>query len=198
MRSTAQDPRLRVDRTSEVPLGTQLAWKLRSLVDSGELAAHDRLPSVRDLATAAGVNVNTVRTVYGRLEAEGLIHSEQGRGTFVTAPGQTEDRATRQDLRQQIAALEAELVGRAQAPRAPGAADTPRAAGGRLPTTDELRAIRDQLLDRLRELDQERSEVLHRLAELEGPEAGEAEPAPDPSRRSSVSLRGARVRWVGA
>jgi DNA-binding transcriptional regulator YhcF (GntR family) len=197
MRSTAHDPRLRVDRTSEVPLGTQLAWKLRSLMASGELAPDDRVPSVRDLATSAGVNVNTVRSVYGRLESEGLIRSEQGRGTFVTAPGQTEERTTRQELRQQIAALEAELVHRAQAPREPTPAEPPRPAGGRLPTTDELRAIRDQLLDRLRELDYERTEVLRRLAELEHPEATEPG-APDPARRSSVSLRGARVRWVGA
>src|SRR5215212_1833561 len=131
MRSAAQDPRLRVDRTSEVPLGTQLAWKLRSLVDSGELASEDRLPSVRDMATAAGVNVNTVRTVYGRLESEGLIRSEQGRGTFVTAPAQTEERATRRELRHQIAALEAELVHRAQAPAPPSAEERPRPAGGR-------------------------------------------------------------------
>jgi DNA-binding transcriptional regulator YhcF (GntR family) len=197
MRSTELDPRLRVDRTSEVPLGTQLAWKLRSLVATGELAPHDQLPSVRDLATAAGLNVNTVRTVYGRLETEGLIRSEQGRGTFVTSPGRPEEQTTRHELRQQIAALEAELVARAQAPRAAGPAEPARPAGGRLPTTDELRAIRDQLLDRLRELDQERNEVLRRLAELEPSEPAEA-PVPEPSRRSSVSLRGARVRWVGA
>ena len=43
----------------------------------------DQLPSVRDLAAEAGVNVNTVRAVYARLEREGLVRSEQGRGTFV-------------------------------------------------------------------------------------------------------------------
>ena len=35
------------------------------------------------MATLAGVNVNTVRTVYGRLEQQGLLSSEHGRGTFV-------------------------------------------------------------------------------------------------------------------
>ena len=72
-----------MDREAEVPLGTQLAWKLRRLIETGELGAGDRLPSVRDAAAAAGVNVNTVRSVYGRLESEGLVSSEQGRGTFV-------------------------------------------------------------------------------------------------------------------
>jgi hypothetical protein len=43
---------------------------------------------VRELATAAGVNVNTARAVYARLAEQGVIVSEHGRGTFVSsAPG---------------------------------------------------------------------------------------------------------------
>jgi DNA-binding transcriptional regulator YhcF (GntR family) len=64
-------------------LGTQLAWALRTAIATGELAAGVKLPSVRELAQLAGVNVNTVRSVYARLEDEGLIGSEHGRGTFV-------------------------------------------------------------------------------------------------------------------
>jgi DNA-binding transcriptional MerR regulator len=37
------------------------------------------------VAEATGVNVNTVRAVYQRLEHEGLIESQQGSGTFVAA-----------------------------------------------------------------------------------------------------------------
>ena len=40
---------------------------------------------LRELAEASGVNVNTVRAVYQRLEQEGLIDSQQGSGTFVAA-----------------------------------------------------------------------------------------------------------------
>lgn len=79
-------PELLVDRDADVPLGTQLAWRLRTLVATGRLAPGDRLPGVRELAASAGVNVNTARTVYARLEEQGLIASEHGRGTFV-APG---------------------------------------------------------------------------------------------------------------
>jgi GntR family transcriptional regulator len=83
---------LSVDRASEVPLGTQLAWRLRTLIATGALAAGERLPAVRELAESAGVNVNTVRNVYARLEEQGLIASEHGRGTFVAedAPRQAE------------------------------------------------------------------------------------------------------------
>jgi DNA-binding transcriptional regulator YhcF (GntR family) len=200
MREAAPELDLRVDRAAEVPLGTQLAWKLRALVTSGALSPGDRLPSVRELALDAGVNVNTVRAVYGRLETEGLIRSEQGRGTFVSAPSSApapgEERAARHELRRQIAALEAELV---RVQPSPAAGEVPRASGGRLPTTDELRAIRDQLFTRLRQLDDERADLMRRLAELD--RSHETEPAPEPepppARRSSVSLRGARVRWVG-
>jgi DNA-binding transcriptional regulator YhcF (GntR family) len=78
-----------VDRDSELPVGTQLAWKLQALIASGRLTPGDRLPGVRQLAETAGVNVNTVRSVYARLEEQGLISSQHGRGTFVAAPGAT-------------------------------------------------------------------------------------------------------------
>jgi DNA-binding transcriptional regulator YhcF (GntR family) len=74
-----------VDRHAEVPIGVQLAWALRSRISEGELAPGQRLPGLRDLAEAAGVNVNTARAVYQRLEQEGLIDSPQGSGTFVAA-----------------------------------------------------------------------------------------------------------------
>jgi GntR family transcriptional regulator len=72
-----------LDRGGEMPLGAQLGWQLRSLIAAGRLAEGERLPGVREMAALAGVNVNTVRTVYGRLADEGLIVSEHGRGTFV-------------------------------------------------------------------------------------------------------------------
>jgi GntR family transcriptional regulator len=180
-----------VARDGELPLGTQLVWKLRSLIESGALEPGDRLPSVRTLAEAAGVNVNTARAVYGRLERAGLIRSEQGRGTFVTPQSPMAEPSDRSELLRQIAELEAQLL------RRPAAGADPAmrrpATGGRLTTTDELREIRDGLSSRLRELDAERAEVLRQLAEIDQPAPAEAE-----ARRSTASLRGARVRWVGA
>jgi DNA-binding transcriptional regulator YhcF (GntR family) len=71
------------DPSDELPVGVQLAWRLRALIEAGRLAAGDRMPSVRTLAGWAGVNVNTVRGVYARLEDEGLIVTRHGRGSFV-------------------------------------------------------------------------------------------------------------------
>jgi DNA-binding transcriptional regulator YhcF (GntR family) len=77
-------PRIAIDRNDELPVGIQLAWTLRALIASGRLAPGERLAGVREMAEQAGVNVNTARAVYARLEADGLIVMRQGLGTFVS------------------------------------------------------------------------------------------------------------------
>ena len=189
---------LSVDRGIGTPLGEQLAGRIRTAVEDGTLVPGDRLPSVRELADIAGVNVNTVRAVYARLESEGRVSSEQGRGTFVAARAALSGAATRQELHRQIAALEAALVRLPPPPLGPddsnAAAPPGRAA---LLSTEDLEAVRDRLVVRLHELDVQRATVLQRLEELgaedETTEAAEATP-----RRGSPSLVGARIRWVGA
>jgi len=74
-----------IDRDADVPIGVQLAWALRFRIGDGDLGPGQRLPGLRQLAQETGVNVNTVRAVYQRLEHEGLIDSQQGSGTFVAA-----------------------------------------------------------------------------------------------------------------
>jgi DNA-binding transcriptional regulator YhcF (GntR family) len=73
---------------SDLPVGVQLNWRLRTLILTGRLRPNDTLPSVRRLANWAGVNANTVRAVYDALQEEGLITSQQGRGTFVAEGAQ--------------------------------------------------------------------------------------------------------------
>jgi DNA-binding transcriptional regulator YhcF (GntR family) len=178
-----------VDRRSEVPLATQLAEQLRAAIAGGGLGPGDRLPSIRELATATQVNVNTVRAVYARLEDEGVARSEHGRGTFVA-----DERDTRRELRRQIARLETEV---ARGPmRAEGAA---KAQGGRLLSTAELRGVRDALRAQVRELDSERAELMRRLEEIERLEAAPAQSqtTDGPPRRTSPSLGNVRIRWVG-
>jgi DNA-binding transcriptional regulator YhcF (GntR family) len=74
-----------LDRDADVPVGTQLAWALRARILAGALAPGDRLPALHQLADDAGVNVNTVRAVYQRLEHDGLVTTRHGSGTFVSA-----------------------------------------------------------------------------------------------------------------
>jgi DNA-binding transcriptional regulator YhcF (GntR family) len=183
---------IRLDRGSEIPVGVQLAWHLRARMVAGELEAGAKLPSVRDMAAATHVNANTVRAVYARLEAEGLLDTHHGRGTFVVEGAQgsddlaaitgraardaaaagvdpravaaalyvgggaagDEEAARRHGLRAEIAALERRLaeprLQRVLAAHAedPLVAPAP-APRGRLLTTAELEAQRDELRDRL-------------------------------------------------
>jgi DNA-binding transcriptional regulator YhcF (GntR family) len=74
---------LALTRSDDLPVGVNLSWRLQVLIASGRLAPGDRLPGVREFAAGAGVNVNTARAVYRRLEDQGLAVSRQGLGTFV-------------------------------------------------------------------------------------------------------------------
>jgi DNA-binding transcriptional regulator YhcF (GntR family) len=156
-----------LDRASAVPLGAQLADKLRRLVREGELKPGSRLPSVRQMAGLADVNVNTVRTVYARLEQEALLSSEHGRGTFVrgseaATPG-SEDREYRRELMRQIGELERQAAYYTRH-RMVGAPEPParKPASQLLPAT-ELMTVRDELHDhveRLRRGEEERLRLI--------------------------------------
>ena len=82
-------PEIAVDRDAEVPLELQLGWSLSARIRDGTFAPGQRLPGLREMAEASGLNINTVRAVYQRLEQRGLIQSLQGSGTFVaTTPAE--------------------------------------------------------------------------------------------------------------
>lgn len=186
--------RLQVDRHSGVPVGTQLAWRLRSAIERGELAPGDKLPSLRDAAAAAGVNVNTVRAAYAKLESAGVVATEQGRGTFVASRA-TGESDRRRDLRDDIARLETELVSLPLLPQADVDPAARGAGGARLLSVDELETVRDVLAARVDELNAARAAIVERL---HGERRDSARPAATraPARRSSSSLAGARVRWT--
>ena len=74
-----------LDRRSSVGVAAQIRARIAFLIADGELAPADRLPSVRDLARRLGVNVNTVRSAYAGLEADGLVQTRHGIGTEVLA-----------------------------------------------------------------------------------------------------------------
>ncbi|MGE0232003.1 MAG: GntR family transcriptional regulator [Flavobacteriaceae bacterium] len=61
----------------------RLAAEFWENISSGRWQAGQRLPTVLELAKAHGVSPVTVRGAIGLLAAQGLIHSRQGRGTFV-------------------------------------------------------------------------------------------------------------------
>lgn len=76
--------RFTLQKDANISYHEQLYQQISSLIRSGELPPHAQLPTVRDLARELHVNYNTVRSVYLRLQQEGLVDSRQGRGTIVS------------------------------------------------------------------------------------------------------------------
>lgn len=66
----------------ENPLYVHLYRCIKHDIESGVIAAHEKLPSKRALARNLGVGVITVETAYAQLIAEGYLYSECRRGYF--------------------------------------------------------------------------------------------------------------------
>ena len=64
---------LSIDRAHDTPVYEQVADQIRRLVASGRLNPGTSLPSVRQLASDLGVNLNTVARAYRVLEGEGFL-----------------------------------------------------------------------------------------------------------------------------
>jgi 2-aminoadipate transaminase len=84
---------LELDRESRIPLYIQIVAQVRDMISSGALKIGDRLPANRELAELLGVNRTTVSNAYAELEADGLITSHVGRGTFVSAVPQKREQS---------------------------------------------------------------------------------------------------------
>lgn len=72
-----------LQRADTLPLYQQLVEQIREYIRSGSLPVGSRLPTVRQLASDYGLTRLTVHTAYAELQAQGLIESVVGRGTFV-------------------------------------------------------------------------------------------------------------------
>lgn len=74
---------LTIDYNSGIPVSTQVIAQIKYLVVSGELRPGERIPSVRGLAGRLKLNPTTVARIYRQLEAEEMICTQPGRGTFI-------------------------------------------------------------------------------------------------------------------
>lgn len=74
----------RLDDRSGVPPYLQLVQQVRHALRLGYLQPGDRLPTVREVVSRLPINPNTVFKAYRELEAQGLVQSRPGLGTFIT------------------------------------------------------------------------------------------------------------------
>ncbi|WP_101696753.1 GntR family transcriptional regulator [Clostridium minihomine] len=72
------------DLKPDRPIYFQLIEQIELKIISGVYPPGSRLPSVRDMATDAAVNPNTMQRALSELENQGLLHSQRTSGRFVT------------------------------------------------------------------------------------------------------------------
>ena len=73
----------KLDPKSGVPFYRQIIDQIRYGVATGSLNVGEQLPTVRALAVALKVNLNTVSKAYRELEIQNVLETQQGTGMFI-------------------------------------------------------------------------------------------------------------------
>ena len=97
---------IELDFASDTPIYVQLRNQIVKGIGKGELKAGEKLPTVRQLASDAGVNM-TVNKTYPILKAEGFIKTDRRLGAFV-AENINMDIELREKLESELELLSAE------------------------------------------------------------------------------------------
>lgn len=85
--------------SSDRPIFLQIVERIQMDIISGIYKPGDKLPSVRELASEASVNPNTMQKALSELEKTGLVYSQRTSGRFIT-----EDANMIEELKQKLAA----------------------------------------------------------------------------------------------
>jgi GntR family transcriptional regulator len=95
---------LRLDFHDKEPIYLQIVNQVKSMVASGIIKPGSQLPTVREVAADLRINFNTAARAYRLLHEEGVISTQQGRGTYVLeAPPPAEaKRAKRERLQTMV------------------------------------------------------------------------------------------------
>jgi GntR family transcriptional regulator len=104
---------LKLDFHNREPIYLQIVDQIKSMAASGILKPGDQLPTVREVAADLRINFNTTARAYRLLHEEGVISTQQGRGTYVLeSPPPAEARKMRREKLQNMVAGWLEEVGR--------------------------------------------------------------------------------------
>ena len=73
-----------LDYKDRRPLYEQVEEKFRNLILIGALEPGSRMPSVRQLASIAGINMHTVNKAYALLRQEGFVTIDRRKGAVIS------------------------------------------------------------------------------------------------------------------
>ncbi len=94
---------IRINAESGVPIYMQIVDRIRHLVATGVLRPGQQLPTIRQLAVDLRVDPNTVARAYAILDSQGVISTQQGRGTYIAEhPDEARLAAFREEQLRQI------------------------------------------------------------------------------------------------
>ena len=71
-------------QTDSGPMYQQLMEQIKQRIAVGDWPPNTPLPSIRELATGTKVSIITVKRAYLELEREGVIVTQQGKGSWVS------------------------------------------------------------------------------------------------------------------
>ena len=72
-----------INRADGRPMYLQIIEQIKERIAVGDWPAGAEIPSIRQLAIALQVSVITIKRVYAELEREGVIVTQQGKGSHV-------------------------------------------------------------------------------------------------------------------
>jgi GntR family transcriptional regulator len=91
-----------ISQTDKRPMYLQIMEQIKQRVILGDWAEGEQIPSIRQLAVDLQVSVITVKRAYLELEHEGVIITQQGRGSRVASTAGLGVRLREQELEQHL------------------------------------------------------------------------------------------------
>ena len=80
-----------LDYHSRVPVYEQIKEQIIRDIGRGILKPNEQLPSLRQLSSQLGLNINTVKRALSELEAQGVTYSVAGKGIFISSGDVTDN-----------------------------------------------------------------------------------------------------------
>jgi len=91
-----------ISQTDSRPMYLQIMEQVKQRVAVGEWAPGDEIPSIRQLAVALRVSVITIKRAYLELEREGVIVTQQGKGSIVAPDAALSPRLYDEEFREHV------------------------------------------------------------------------------------------------